>query len=363
MNIELILKLIEPYSRGGMLTYDDFEKAFSMLSLREKYAVCEILNENGFELCDEYDDDEVTSKEENMEAFEIFSDNFDDLDNDDDDVKIEQKDEIVIQYSNIKQSNRNLIALIQRGSKQAENDLCVKNKNLVAKRAQKYFQVFGNNLEFEDLMQSGFIGMIKAARRFDLNRDNSFSTYAVHWIDQSISRAVIDTGFTTRIPVHEFDFIKKVVRYNNDFDYMGYEYNDRVKLIAEALCVSEEKVLDTMRIYSQFLKRASLDAPVNEDGDTCLGELIPYYDEMNIEKTTESGSLTEELNDVLNTLRPREAQVLRLRFGLEDGTPHTLEEIGVVFNVTRERIRQIEAKALRKLRHPSRSKKLKDFLE
>lgn len=371
MDEKIIMGMVTPYLKGQALTYQEFEQIFSMLSLHEKYGITEILYKNQIELVDSHKDayEERESKqtsdngEEKFELLyknDLFADN-NDYDDQKDKVDYEEHKVEHLKYrSKVHLSNRVLIGMLQEGNAQAKQDLCTKNHGLVDKWAQKYHRVCGNTMDFEDLVQAGMLGMIKAAERFDLNAGTEFSTYAVCWIKQAITREIMDHGYTIRIPVHRLEQIKKVIRLDSKFA-SETDYSKRIALISKSSGMPVELVEDCMRIFYQFIRVTSLDLPVGEDEDVTLGEMIPYEGEMSVEDVVTQQMIREQLEEALDTLTPREEKVLRLRFGLDDGRERTLEEVGQNFGVTRERIRQIEAKAFRKLRHPSRSRKINWF--
>ena len=339
MNTQYILKEIQPFVVDRRLTYDDFEKIFGFLPLKEQYPICyAIQDELQIELVDEITD---APPEEELPA--------------------ELAPLIVKDPREIKVPNKFLIRLIQYGDEQARQDLCIKNSGLVGKYALKYSEFLSNKLELEDLIQEGNIGLLKAAEKFDFTKDTEFSTYAVYWIMQAITRAILDTGLTVRLPVHLVEKILKATKLDRQLQIQGVETRRRLELIAEKMETTSEDVRQLFKLRDVYVHIRSLDMPIDEEHETPLADFIP--DEKNpLEETVSLLLLKEQLEKVLADLTAREREVLTLRFGLEDGKARTLEEVGKIFNVTRERIRQIEAKAIRKLRHPARSKKLRDFL-
>lgn len=378
-NIELIdsdavqqdyCKMAEPYTKNGYLKYDDFDIIYGNYSHKEQYEIIEELFSNGIELIDTIEESidikesdfdtlidpmNITIDEKNADDFEILYDEKIFLD------KGTSQTTVVVN-KNIKQTNEILCKLIQEGNQQAKQDICIKNQGLVKKYANAYFNYYGNDLEFEDLEQIGYIGLITAAEKFDITRDNAFTTYATLWIKQAISREVFDQGFTIRIPVHAIEKIIKITKLEKVYEYEGLEYNEIICAISKELQINENEVRHYINLRQKFMRCTSLNIPVGEKQETELEDMLVDEDGIVVEDEVEQHILSEDIRAVVSTLKPREQQVLNLRFGLIDGKELTLEQIGSIMNLTRERIRQIESKALRKLRHPSRSRKIKMYL-
>lgn len=249
-----------------------------------------------------------------------------------------------------------LATRMAEGDEDAKHRLAEANLRLVVSVAKRYV---GRGMQFLDLIQEGNLGLIKAVDKFDYRKGFKFSTYSTWWIRQAITRAIADQARTIRIPVHMVETINKLVRVNRQLlQELGRE--PRHDEIAKSMGITEDKVREIIKIAQDPV---SLETPIGEEEDSHLGDFIPDDDAPAPDNMATQAMLKRQLNEVLSTLTPREEKVLRLRFGLDDGRTRTLEDVGKEFNVTRERIRQIEAKALRKLRHPSRSRRLKDYLD
>lgn len=344
--------MARPYVKDGFITYEEFNHIYEMLSQGEKDTVVDILYNNGI--------DRIDADEQDEDADDKFEVLYDDGLFKDTGFNAQNPKPVVVNEV-VKQSNEILCAMIQQGNLQAEQDLCVKNKKLVDKYALAYEKRYRHRLDFDDIEQAGFIGLITAAKKFDIGMGYSFSTYAVWWIKQAITREIIDHGFVIRIPVHMMEQIIKVAGVENMFSELNRE--ERIVKVMDETGYKEERVRECMMLKEYVLTYSSLNVTVGEDETVELGEFLSDDGVIPIEEMVENRELRRILDDVLDTLTEKEKKVIRLRFGLEDNRQWTLEEVGKLFNVTRERIRQIESKALRKLRHPSRLHYIKSFLE
>ena len=358
-----IRALIEQGRRAGKLTNseigDAMEESGHGLDVEQMEKLYEELESHGIEVVD---DDPVADGADSS----LTEDNVDDFEDAlategvaiDDPVKVYLK-EIGRVPLLTPEEEVNLALAIQNGGKEGERAkqrLSEANLRLVVSIAKRYV---GRGMQFLDLIQEGNLGLIKAVEKFDHTKGFKFSTYATWWIRQAITRAIADQARTIRIPVHMVEAINKVKKVSSQLLHEN-DHEPSAEEIAERLDMPVDKVREIMRVAQEPV---SLETPIGEEEDSHLGDFIPDDDAPVPAEAASQTLLKEQLADVLKTLTPREEKVLRLRFGLEDGRPRTLEEVGKEFNVTRERIRQIEAKALRKLRHPSRSKKLRDFLD
>jgi len=338
--------------KKNVLEYKEILDFFADMDLQPEQfdKVEEFLESQGIDILGaiELEDDEEDDKELDLSIAEASV-------NTDDHVRMYLKEIGKVPLLSAEEETE-LAKRIEEGDELAKSRLAEANLRLVVSIAKRYV---GRGMLFLDLIQEGNLGLIKAVEKFDYRKGYKFSTYATWWIRQAITRAIADQARTIRIPVHMVETINKLIRLSRQLlQENGREPTD--KELAESMQMTEEKVREIRKIS---LEPVSLETPIGEEEDSHLGDFIPDEDIPAPAEAAATTLLKEQLMDVLDTLTEREKKVLMLRFGLKDGRSRTLEEVGKEFNVTRERIRQIEAKALRKLRHPSRSKKLKDYLE
>ena len=355
-----VKQLIEKGKQKGSLSNDDILEALGDcdIEIEQMEKLYEIIENAGIEITESIDPDDFTdidSNVDNAENADVEGASSIDALVIDDPVRMYLKE---IGKISLLDTDRELelAERIANGDESAKTELVEANLRLVVSIAKRYV---GKGMFFLDLIQEGNLGLMKAVEKFDYTKGYKFSTYATWWIRQAITRAIADQARTIRIPVHMVETIHKVSRYQRQLlQELGHEAT--AAEVAERMGMSTEKVREIMKIA---LDPVSLETPIGEEEDSHLGDFIEDNDSPAPAETASYSLLKEQINEVLHTLTPREEHVLKLRFGLEDGRTRTLEEVGKEFNITRERIRQIEAKALRKLRHPSRSKRLKDYLD
>ena len=352
---ERLQELVEAGKKEGFLTYEQIAKKTIDLDL-DANALDELynaLNENHIEVRAEDEEDNGNIDLKNDIIIDDVPDESKDM-SVNDNVRMYLKEIGKISLLSLEEEQE-LSKRVAEGDEQAKNILAESNLRLVVSIAKRYV---GRGLLFLDLIQEGNIGLMKAVEKFDYDKGYKFSTYATWWIRQAITRALADQARTIRVPVHMVETINKMARIERQMTLeLNREPTDQE--LAKKMGLSADKIVEIRKISQDPV---SLETPIGEEDDSHLGDFLADERTMSPEEFATYEILKDELREVLDTLTVREKEVLELRFGLFDGSSHTLEEVGKQFKVTRERIRQIEAKALRKLRHPSRAKKLKDFL-
>ena len=349
--------ILKKAKEQGSITYGDLAKELDDVNPEQIDKVFDAFEALGVNLSDDLDDEEPDIEDlkevEYLKLDEITDTSYEGI-NVDDPVRMYLREIGRIPLLTFDQE-LDLAKRILDGDEDAKKQLAESNLRLVVSIAKKYV---GRGMLFLDLIQEGNMGLIKAVEKFDYTKGFKFSTYATWWIRQAITRAIADQARTIRIPVHMVETINKLIRTSRHLlQQLGREPTPEE--IAEEMEIPVEKVMEIQKIAQDPV---SLETPIGEEDDSHLGDFIQDDDSPAPHDSAAYTLLKEQLEEVMNTLTPREAKVLKLRFGLEDGKARTLEEVGREFEVTRERIRQIEAKALRKLRHPSRSKKLRDYM-
>ena len=355
-----ILKILKSAKSKGNVTYAELAESLDVVVPEEIDKVFDAFEKIGIKIAKD-DDDDLLDEPDDAELEEIEKLNVDKIDLNavegvgiDDPVRMYLKEIGRIPLLTYEQELE-LAQKVLDGDEEAKAKLAESNLRLVVSIAKKYV---GRGMLFLDLIQEGNLGLIKAVEKFDYTKGYKFSTYATWWIRQAITRAIADQARTIRIPVHMVETINKLIRTSRHLlQVLGREPS--IEEIAEEMEIPVEKVMEIQKIAQDPV---SLETPIGEEEDSHLGDFIPDEESPAPHVSAAYSMLKEQLEEVMSTLTPREAKVLKLRFGLEDGKTRTLEEVGREFQVTRERIRQIEAKALRKLRHPSRSKRLKDYM-
>ena len=353
---EKVNKILKKAKEQGKITYGDLAKELDDANPDQIDKVFDAFEEMGVSLNDDLDEEpdiDDLKEVEDLKLDEITDTSYEGI-NVDDPVRMYLREIGRIPLLTFDQE-LDLAKRILDGDEEAKQKLAESNLRLVVSIAKKYV---GRGMLFLDLIQEGNMGLIKAVEKFDYTKGFKFSTYATWWIRQAITRAIADQARTIRIPVHMVETINKLIRTSRHLlQQLGREPTPEE--IAGEMEIPVEKVMEIQKIAQDPV---SLETPIGEEDDSHLGDFIQDEDSPAPQDSAAYTMLKEQLEEVMNTLTPREAKVLKLRFGLEDGKARTLEEVGREFDVTRERIRQIEAKALRKLRHPSRSKKLRDYM-
>ena len=357
LDVEKVQEIVKKAKAKGKITYEELAKELENTNPDQIDKVFDAFEEMGVNILnDDFEDEpdiDDLKEVENLKLDEITETSYEGI-SVDDPVRMYLREIGKIPLLSY-DKELELAKRILEGDEEAKQELAEANLRLVVSIAKKYV---GRGMLFLDLIQEGNMGLIKAVEKFDYTKGFKFSTYATWWIRQAITRAIADQARTIRIPVHMVETINKLIRTSRHLlQQLGREPTPEE--IAKEMDMSVEKVMEIQKIAQDPV---SLETPIGEEDDSHLGDFIQDEDSPAPQDAASYTLLREQLEEVMKTLTPREAKVLRLRFGLDDGKARTLEEVGKEFDVTRERIRQIEAKALRKLRHPSRSKKLRDYM-
>ena len=357
LDAEKVQEIVKKAKAKGKITYEELAKELENTNPDQIDKVFDAFEEMGVNILnDDFEDEpdiDDLKEVENLKLDEITETSYEGI-SVDDPVRMYLREIGKIPLLSY-DKELELAKRILEGDEEAKQELAEANLRLVVSIAKKYV---GRGMLFLDLIQEGNLGLIKAVEKFDFRKGFKFSTYATWWIRQAITRAIADQARTIRIPVHMVETINRLIRTSRHLlQQLGREPTPEE--IAKEMDMSVEKVMEIQKIAQDPV---SLETPIGEEDDSHLGDFIQDEDSPAPQDAASYTLLREQLEEVMKTLTPREAKVLRLRFGLDDGKARTLEEVGKEFDVTRERIRQIEAKALRKLRHPSRSKKLRDYM-
>ena len=357
LDAEKVQEIVKKAKAKGKITYEELAKELENTNPDQIDKVFDVFEEMGVNILnDDFEDEpdiDDLKEVENLKLDEITETSYEGI-SVDDPVRMYLREIGKIPLLSY-DKELELAKRILEGDEEAKQELAEANLRLVVSIAKKYV---GRGMLFLDLIQEGNMGLIKAVEKFDYTKGFKFSTYATWWIRQAITRAIADQARTIRIPVHMVETINRLIRTSRHLlQQLGREPTPEE--IAKEMDMSVEKVMEIQKIAQDPV---SLETPIGEEDDSHLGDFIQDEDSPAPQDAASYTLLREQLEEVMKTLTPREAKVLRLRFGLDDGKARTLEEVGKEFDVTRERIRQIEAKALRKLRHPSRSKKLRDYM-
>ena len=342
MKREEIYALVEDKLVDNNLKYADFYDVFWFYDEDQLEDIKKTLDELGIKLVKEHSNKETETKGNSDDAY---------------------KDTIKEYKKNRKESNLELCKLIQEGNQLAKQMICDVNTGLVIKYAQKYYRSNRNKHDFNDLVQAGFIGLIKAAEKFDFSFNIAFSTYAVYWIRQSILREISDKGFTIRVPVHKMEEINRFKDLDSQLAQKIPDFEERKEVLAKELGCEISEIENMNIIRNSILSPASLNTPTKSDEENELGDFIEDKSFEKPDEVWDREELRIELLKALDILNEREKEVLLLRFGFYDGEPWTLEEIGEKYNITRERVRQIESIALKKLNNTKRAKIFEEYLK